>query len=368
MKMIHCADIHLDAPFSAFDPVEAQKRRSALRSVFSSLTLYAKTNNVQLCLIAGDLFDDESVTKDTLMLLTKEMASADQCRFVIAPGNHDPYSNSSPYKLVKWPDNVYIFDSEKVKSFDFPEINTTVYGYAFTSETYSSNPFENFSVKDKSRVNIMCAHCDLGVSGSTYAPVTAHDFEISGLDYVAMGHIHKATEILSAGNTIYAYSGCLQGRSFDETGHKGAIVGEITKEQKNLKHIRFSSKHYECVECDVSGMQTFDEALEKISQICRSYDTDTMLRIILTGVTGTMFLADVKAVAEVCTNVGYIELKDKTLALLDAEKLSQDKTLAGEFYRKLEPQLKSDDPEQVHIASMALKYGLMALGGMEITL
>ena len=93
-----------------------------------------------------------------------------------------------------------------------------------------------------------------------------------------------------------------------------------------------------------------------------------MLRIILTGVTGTMFLADVKAVAEVCTNVGYIELKDKTLALLDAEKLSQDKTLAGEFYRKLEPQLKSDDPEQVHIASMALKYGLMALGGMEITL
>lgn len=368
LNIIHCGDIHLDSPFSAFDPIEAQKRRSALRSVFSSLVLYAKTNKTQLCLIAGDLFDALSVTKDTLTMLKKEMASASDCRFVISPGNHDPISSASPYKLVDWPENVYVFESETVESFDFPEINTTVYGYAFTQEAYNTNPLSNFKVKNNDRINIMCAHCDLTSSSSKYAPVNVNDFANSGLDYVAMGHIHKATEILSAGNTLYAYSGCLQGRSFDETGHKGAIAGEITKEKKTLKHIRFSSKHYETVRCDVSGMQTFDQAIEKIAGVCKAYDADTLLRIELSGVTGTMFVPDLKAVNEVCTNVGYIEIKDSTLALLDMDKLKNDKTLAGEFYRSLEDKLTSSDQEQVRIASMALKYGLMAINGMEIKL
>ncbi len=368
MKIIHCADIHLDSPFTAFDPVEAQKRRTALRSAFSSLLLYAKSNKTELFLISGDLFDDESVTKDTSVMLCREMASLPDCRFVISPGNHDPYTHTSLYKLTDWPENVYIFDSEDIKSFDFPEINTTVYGYAFTSDTYSKNPLENFSVLDKSRINIMCAHCDFGVKTSNYAPVTKEDILKSGLEYFAMGHIHKSTKILSTGSTYYAYSGCLQGRSFDETGHKGAIVGDISKESVNLKHTRFSGKHFENFECDVTGHYDFEESLEKIKKDISVFDTDTILRITLSGVTGTMYFPSIERLKSECPFISYIELCDNTLGLLDAQKLKEDKTIVGEFYRAIESKLTGDDENEKKVASLALKYALMALNSVEVKL
>lgn len=70
MKFLHCADIHLDSPFSLALPADAGKRRTELRSDFSSAVLYAKTEGCKLFLIAGDLFDDDFVTKDTMKCLS----------------------------------------------------------------------------------------------------------------------------------------------------------------------------------------------------------------------------------------------------------------------------------------------------------
>ena len=43
------------------------------------------------------------------------------------------------------------------------------------------------------------------------------------MDYIALGHIHKFSGIKRIGNTYYAYSGCPEGRGFDEEGDKGII-------------------------------------------------------------------------------------------------------------------------------------------------
>lgn len=45
--------------------------------------------------IAGDLFEDEYVTKDTMLLIANELESLGKCRVFITPGNHDPYSGKS---------------------------------------------------------------------------------------------------------------------------------------------------------------------------------------------------------------------------------------------------------------------------------
>ena len=120
MKFIHCADIHLDAPFSLLSPSDAGKRRTELRSDFSGAVLYAKTEGCKLFIIAGDLFDDEFVTKDTMEMLVHEFSAFPSCHFVIAPGNHDPYTERSPYKLTEWPENVHIFTSPEISYFDIP--------------------------------------------------------------------------------------------------------------------------------------------------------------------------------------------------------------------------------------------------------
>ena len=109
IKVIHCADVHFDSPFALSDPRNAELRRMEFRSAFTSLIMHAKDYGAKLFLISGDLFDDEYISKDTATLIAREMASYPDCRFFISPGDSDPYSAKSPYKLMKWPENVHIF-------------------------------------------------------------------------------------------------------------------------------------------------------------------------------------------------------------------------------------------------------------------
>ena len=366
MKIIHTADIHLDSPFTSQNPLEAEKRRNALRSAFSSMILYAKTEKVGLFLISGDLFDDECVTKDTCINLCKEMASVPDCSFVITPGNHDPYSENSPYRLVTFPENVYIFTSPEITKVEIGNTGVCVYGSAYLSDTKEGYSTAGAPLIDKSKVNILMHHGDLDVSGSVYNPISTRQIEESGFDYIALGHIHKGTEIKKAGNTAYAYCGCAFGRDFGECGYKGAIVGDIEKGNVNLHHVRFSSKRYEIVTHDVTGCESFAESIADIAEKCSDFGEDTLLRIELTGVVSESFSADVNSLRAIVTKPSYLEIKDKTLALLNMKNLKEDKTLAGQFYRALEEKLFSDDEEEKKIASEALKYGLRAIYGLEI--
>ena len=366
MKIIHTGDIHLDSPFTSFDPIEAEKRRNALRAAFSSLILYARTEKVDLFLICGDLFDDECVTKDTCLALCKEMASAPDCSFIITPGNHDPYRENSPYKLVSFPDNVYIFSSPELSKVEIGSTGVCVYGSAYLSDTKEEYKKSDSITLDKSKINILMHHGDLDVAASPYSPISSRQIEESGFDYVALGHIHKGTEIKTLDGTIYAYCGCIEGRDFGECGYKGAIVGDIEKGNIKLRHVRFSSKRYEIVSVDVTGCETISDALNDISEKCASFGADTLLRIELTGVVSESFNADTEMLKGVIKAPSYIEIKDKTLALKNMNKLKEDKTLAGEFYRALEEKLFSDDEEERNTASLALKYGLRAIHGLEI--
>ena len=366
MKIIHTGDIHLDSPFTSLNPVEAEKRRNALRAAFSSLILYAKTEKVDLFLICGDLFDDECVTKDTIIALCKEMASVPDCSFIITPGNHDPYRENSPYKLVTFPENVFVFTSSEITKVEIGDTGVCIYGSAYLSDVKEGFSVANAPLIDHTKTNILMHHGDLDVVNSPYSPISSRQIEESGFDYIALGHIHKGTEIKTLGKTTYAYCGCIEGRDFGECGYKGAIVGEVEKGNVNLRHVRFSSKRYEIQSFDVTGAQSFSDCLPDIAEKCSSFGQDTLLRVELCGVVSESFSADTDNLRTVITSPCYLEIKDKTLALLNMKSLKEDKTLAGEFYRALEEKLFSENEEEKKIAAMALKYGLRAIYGMEI--
>lgn len=330
------------------------------------MVLYARTEKVDLFLICGDLFDDECVTKDTCLAMCKEMASVPSCSFVITPGNHDPYRDNSPYKLVSFPENVYIFSSPDITKIEVAGTNAVVYGSAYLSDTKDAYSMATAPIIDKTKINILMHHGDVDAVSSPYSPISLHQIEESGFDYVALGHIHKGTEIKKAGFTSYAYCGCLEGRDFGECGYKGAIVGEIEKDKVSLKHVRFSTKRYEIVSVDVTGCENFSDCLSGIAEKCASFGDDTLLRVELTGVVSETFFPDVQALRQIVSNPSYLEIKDRTLALLNMKNLKEDKTLAGEFYRALEEKLFSSDEDEKRIASGALKYGLRAIYGLEI--
>ena len=67
MKILHCADLHMDSPMETHMTREqAAKRNAEILMSFQRMTEYAEKEKVRVVLIAGDLFDGERVTRRTV--------------------------------------------------------------------------------------------------------------------------------------------------------------------------------------------------------------------------------------------------------------------------------------------------------------
>lgn len=359
IKILHIADVHLDSPFTLYNIGEAEKRRMELRAAFSSAVMFAKENGVQLCLIAGDLFDSEYITDDGAQFIFSVIKSCPNCMFLLSPGNHDPASDDSLYTTMKMPDNLYIF--RKREKLELSSLGVRVYGVGFTSSIMTESPVTGWEKPDSRFINILLCHGDTSSSSSPCGPITEQWLADSGFDYVALGHIHKPGGILYAGGTAYAYPGCLVGRSYDEPGHHGAIFGMLEKGKIELDEIRFSQKRYETAECDLSGLGKYD-ALEKIRSDIAKYQSDTMLRLILVGALTEGFTISASEIGVGDAFPCRMEIIDKTTVKPQLSSLESDVSLKGVFCRKMQERGGFADGEDVSdIVALALKYGLSAL-------
>ena len=369
VKILHCADIHLDCPFTTLDLKSAEVMRAQLRGAFTSMMLRARTNNVDIILMAGDIFDCDYVTKETVELLKREFSQAENIKIVITPGNHDPFTEESVWNKVIFPENVYIFKSESVERISFESLGVDVYGYAFTNRSMEANPLSYVEIADKTKINVLCAHADMASPISSYCPITVSEIEESEFDYVALGHIHNSDGVHKVRNTYYAYSGCLCGRDFGETGVKGALMLGIEKEEGNLsvvsKQTVYATRRYEICKIDVTGAQSIDEICDYIRRAVseNGYGDDTVLRVILTGEVTPGLDVSANFIRENITSVFSLDIVDSTLPTYDSETLKNDPTIKGAFYNRLLPMLTSGSAQDRKIAAIALRYGLRALDG-----
>jgi len=368
VKILHCADIHLDSPFASCDAETSAKRRAELRGTFLSLLSYVRQKEIDLMLIAGDLFDRPYITPDLTDMLRREFAAIPRCRFVIAPGNHDPYTADSPYARVDFSENVLIFREAAPACFPLDDLGVDIYGFAFTQPTMDYSPLQGFRVENPDRLNLLCAHGDLLSGASRSCPLKPEEFASAGFDYAALGHIHNTDGIHRLGDTWYGYSGCPEGRDFGECGYKGAIYAQLTKENGRLTTdihgLRFSRRRYEIANIDLTGLTTADEAYDRIiSTVKKTNGSDTSLRIVLNGSVGMNVSLNEAYLWEKLSGILFtLEVQNLTVPLFDYALLQNDPTIRGEFFRRLLPDLQSGDEQTRRTASLALRYGLTALG------
>ncbi len=366
-KILHIADLHLDSPMKRLSYSRAKEFKDRMRSVFSTAVDFAKEQKCSAVLLSGDLFDTEFYSRETLELLSREFARASEIKFIIAPGNHDPYTPSSPYSNFKFPDNVFIFSSGEISKFEFPELNLTVYGYAFTSHSYTARPLSGFSAEGEG-YHVLCAHADTDSPLSTYAPISARELEGSGLDYAGLGHIHTKVDIFRFGDTLCAYSGCIAGRDFSEQGEKGGVLVTLdTVGGRRLalaERVRFCPWEYAELEADITKVtenQLSDYLKGETERvISENSPKELVLQIKLCGF--VPYLPDCKALSEELSCFGVTSVVNQAV-LLPPSGLENDYTVRGELYRQLKPYLESADSRERERGALALKLGLSALEG-----
>lgn len=362
IKVFHCADIHLDSPFTLFSPRESEKRRTELRAAFTSALMFAREKKADIFIISGDLFDGEYVTRDTRELLMREFAKCKDMRIFISPGNHDPFTANSLYETAEFPENVHVFGRER-ECVSLDELGVDVYGFGFSAKNHLSSPVANWSIKNKDRVNILVCHGDTTSASSTSGPITKKDIADSGFDYIALGHIHKPSGLLSENNVFYCYPGCIEGRSFDELGYHGAMFGIVEKGNADMRFVRFSKSRYEWIDVDLTGARDKMDALDIIRSAIKPYTDDTELRLTLVGELADAFVILPNEIGRGCEYPYYIEIEDKTFVAPDLSSLESENTLKGVFCKRVLSELEKcdKDSEEYRVLSLALKYGISAL-------
>lgn len=388
IKIFHCGDIHLDAPFSGVSPTESNRRRVSLLDRFAEMMRFANDNRADLVLIAGDLFDS-GYTQPSTVKAVSELLKDLRCPVVITPGNHDPYDKESVYKTAQFSENVHIFSSEELSRIDFDEIGASVCGYAFTSNSHPERPLkeQTSALLSSKNVNILCAHTDIYTQNSTYAPISDTELEDSGFLYAALGHIHKTPAVCKFGDCYAAYCGFAEGRGFDECGAGGAWLVNINNSyfpaKVDVERVCVSQSRYEVKTVDITGAESDSTAASMIDKaladdpLIPSGDTasesngqgnETVVRIILKGELPMIYSPLTGAIEKLLRSRCRVEITDRTLPIYDASYLEKDMTVKGEFYRMLLPMLSSGTAEEKQTAALALRYGLCAMSGQDIVI
>ena len=111
MRIVVCADAHLDSVHPTFksSAVKTKLRQEEQRLAFSKAINEVKRIDAHILLLPGDLFNEGSVSQDTIAFLINSFKSIPDTFVVISPGNNDPASYGSAYLTTEWPENVYIF-------------------------------------------------------------------------------------------------------------------------------------------------------------------------------------------------------------------------------------------------------------------
>lgn len=369
IKILQAGDLHFDTPFKDLDKNISIISKEELLEVFSKIIDISMENSVDILLLTGDIFDNLTINKKTLIFIKNQIERISNIRVFISPGNHDPYNEKSFYKMINWPDNVYIFKGS-IEKVVLEDLNTVVWGAAFNEYHVRKSLLKNINV-DNNYINIMTIHGDISNTddGNEYNPITRRDIENSKLDYIAIGHRHNFSGILRENNTFYAYAGCPQGRGFDEVGDKGIILGEVTKGAVDLNFIKTSKRNYYVEEIDISDSVSYDEVrLRILSSINEEERKNNLYKIILKGqIESYINLNEGVILEKIKKDFYFVKVIDKTEVKLDFDKISEDYSIKGVYAKKLLEKMKEEDCDK-EILQMALKLGIQSLSHEEVNL
>ena len=332
MKIIHCADLHLDSKMETnLNGIKAQERKKEILLTFESMVEYAFNNNVTAIIIAGDMFDTARVsnqTKNRVINIFKKFNSID---FIYLSGNHD--EDSFILNLTEIPTNLKII-SEEWQCFNYQ--NVTIAGAKLTS--LNSLVLHNTLNLNKNNINIAVLHGQISKydNKDNVEIINLTKLKDKNIDYLALGHIHTYSKGQIDNRGIYCYSGCLEGRGNDECGEKGFVLLNIENGLITDKFIPFAKRTIIEVKCDITDISDWADVEKDIDSKIEKISTDNLLRIVLTGKYKLELQKSVDLYSTKLNSKYYFaNIKDDSTLKLNPKIYENDISLRGEFIRKV---------------------------------
>ena len=358
IRFLHGADFHLDSAFGALPAQRAAERRRESRELLFRLADYVNGHDIDLVLLAGDLFDSASPFRETGEQLAAALGQM-RARVFVAPGNHDWYGPGSPWETETWPENVTVFRERAMTAAEVPELDLVVHGAAFTGPDQPESLLAGFTAQADGKLHIGLLHGELDGAEDRYDPIRREEVSASGLAYLALGHVHKRMEPLTLGRTVCAWPGCLEGRGFDELGEKGFYKGTISDSgEVSLTFVPFARHRYEILEVDVTGK----DPRVAVEAALPPDTAGDLYRILLTGETAEGGAGAAALREALADRFDTLEVRDRTRMAEDLWQRAGEDSLRGLFLRELLARREAAEDEAARAEiDLAARFGLAAL-------
>ncbi len=357
MKIIHCSDLHLDSKMEAnLDKEKAKQRKNEILLSFQNMIEYAKENDVKVIIIAGDLFDKNKISVKAKNIVRDAIIANSNIDFIYLKGNHDEQD------IIEGeiPNNLKLFNGYNWTSYRYENIviSGIELGKKDNYEIYKS------LMLNQGDFNIVVLHGQeanyIDKKDKTEI-INLKELKNKNIDYLALGHIHKYKMESLDNRGIYCYSGCLEGRGFDECGDKGFVLLDIEGNKINTEFIKNSTRNLEEIEVDISNTMTTTEVKQKIDEKIKEIPKENLVKIVLVGKVNINSERDIDYLLKIYNDRFYfIKIYDKTTLKINYLDYENDASLKGEFIRMvLSEDLEEEEKKEIIITGINALSGQM---------
>ena len=274
---VHASDLHLDTPFSGIGQLSsrvAEALQNASLDAFDALIDLTIREGARFLLLGGDLYDgaERGIRAQRRFELGLRRLSEQGIHSFVVHGNHDPLDGWSAIR--DWPPLVTVFGSRDVEAVTLihdDQAYATIHGLSYGQAKVTENLSAKFRRGDAVGLHIGLLHAN--VEGNSdhapYSPCSLSDLEAAGMDYWALGHVHKR-QVLSRHPWV-VYPGNLQGRSPkpSERGAKGALVITAAEASHAKTASGFDLQEPRFVPLDRIRFEVLDLELSGIADVSR---------------------------------------------------------------------------------------------------
>ena len=290
VKFLHTADWQLGKPFSNIEGDAGAFLRSQRIKAIKTIGELATKHEVDMVLVAGDVFDSNLPDSKTIMQAIREMAESFSGKWILLPGNHDPAEANGFWSRIKstFMSQTIIFLDEP-RAYRIPSVNTVILPAPLKRrhDVMDLTAWFDDHVGVEGDVRIGLAHGSVDIlaqyRGEAPNTIAASRVDSAKLDYLALGDWHGTV----VASKRICYSGTPEPDRFKNNDSGNVLLVTIDGAGKEPVVETISTKHFHWHEQERAIYNVNDLDSIKQSLLDLKHPLDRMLvRLTLTGTVG----------------------------------------------------------------------------------
>lgn len=347
MRFIHISDVYL-----GYVPDKgkewSEERAKEIQTTFEQVLTDCNEKDVQLLLIAGNLFAAPP-TQEQLEWLDAKLSTLEHTRTLLIAGSADYIAPKSPMETFQFQSKTVVFPREKTTNAYLKGVNTCVTGYSYGQPNHREPILESIAPGRAGAFNILLANG----GDAEHMPFRKSVLAKKGFDYIALGGSRRPTHILK--NRI-AYSGSPEPLTISDQGKHGYILGEMTPQGTTVSWCPVAKRSYIRFTFDLKPDISGDEIAKLAEEKMMKMGYQNIYSIVMHGFASEDLKPDFTRLRK---RFNIYEIQDLTLSRRDIEllRVENETNLVGGFVKEIADNVTIDE----RIREKAGRYGLEAL-------